>query len=148
VLRWILDHIEYVSMSEKVALVDLGCGSLSSPDMHEIAVVSGFAAAYRLGAEYVDPPFHLFPSLLISRESYPFLDDEKCKRLFKLYLALSHGMRLVRENFFPFTSRCNAYRYNRDEKIERGFLDDEFKNTEFFAPLHEALGCKSIEMDY
>lgn len=47
--------------------------------MHELAVTSGFAAAYRLGADY---PFH---------------GDEDCERLFKLYLALSHGSRLVSE---------------------------------------------------
>ena len=45
--------------------------------MHELAVTSGFAAAYRLGADY---PFH---------------GDEDCERLFKLYLGLSHGARLV-----------------------------------------------------
>lgn len=47
------------------------------PDMHEIAIVSGFAAAYRLGARY------------------PFTDDKDCKRLFALYLAASHGSRMV-----------------------------------------------------
>jgi hypothetical protein len=45
--------------------------------MHEIGVVSGFAAAYRLGAKY------------------PFLDDDNCKRLFALYLGASHGSRMV-----------------------------------------------------
>lgn len=46
--------------------------------MHELAVTSGFSAAYRLGAKY------------------PFADDDGCSRLFKLYLAASHGMRAVR----------------------------------------------------
>lgn len=45
--------------------------------MHELAVTSGFAAAYRLGAEY---PFH---------------GEEECERLFRLYLAMSHGIRMV-----------------------------------------------------
>ena len=45
--------------------------------MHELAVTSGFAAAYCIGAEY------------------PFKGDEDCERLFRLYLALSHGARLV-----------------------------------------------------
>lgn len=48
-----------------------------SADMHEIAIVSGFAAAYRIGARY------------------PFTDDKDCKRLFALYLAASHGSRMV-----------------------------------------------------
>lgn len=46
-------------------------------NMHELAVTSGFAAAYRLGADY------------------PFKGDKDCERLFKLYLALSHGSRMV-----------------------------------------------------
>lgn len=46
-------------------------------NMHELAVTSGFAAAYQLGADY------------------PFKGDEDCERLFRLYLALSHGVRLV-----------------------------------------------------
>lgn len=45
--------------------------------MHELAVTSGFAAAYRLGADY---PFH---------------GEEDCERLFRLYLGLSHGTRMV-----------------------------------------------------
>ena len=48
--------------------------------MHELAVTSGFAAAYRLGAEY------------------PFKDDGDCERLFKLYMGLSLGSRLRRED--------------------------------------------------
>jgi hypothetical protein len=48
-------------------------------NMHELAVTSGFSAAYRLGAKY------------------PFAGDEGCERLFKLYLAASHGVRAVSE---------------------------------------------------
>ncbi|KAH9935339.1 FAD/NAD-P-binding domain-containing protein [Fomitopsis serialis] len=44
-------------------------GAWSVLNMHELAVTSGFAAAYRLGAEY---PFH---------------GDEDCERLFRMYLA-------------------------------------------------------------
>ncbi|KZT29612.1 hypothetical protein NEOLEDRAFT_1055262 [Neolentinus lepideus HHB14362 ss-1] len=51
-------------------------GAWTILNMHEIAVVSGFAAAYRLGAEY------------------PFKDSEECKRLFTLYLGASHGVRM------------------------------------------------------
>lgn len=46
-------------------------------NMHELAITSGFAAAYRLGADF------------------PHLGDEKCVRLFRLYLCLSHAARLV-----------------------------------------------------
>lgn len=46
-------------------------------NMHELAITSGFAAAYRLGADF------------------PHLGDEKCLRLFRLYLCLSHAARLV-----------------------------------------------------
>ncbi|KAN0103646.1 hypothetical protein V8E52_011784 [Russula decolorans] len=46
-------------------------------NMHELAITSGFAAAYRLGADF------------------PHLGDEKCMRLFRLYLCLSHAARLV-----------------------------------------------------
>lgn len=56
-------------------------GAWSVLNMHEIAVVSGFAAAYKLGAKY------------------PFVDDDKSKRLFTLYLALSHASRMVRSFF-------------------------------------------------
>ena len=52
-------------------------GAWTILNMHELAVTSGFAAAYRLGAKY------------------PFSDDDGCSRLFKLYLAASHGMRAV-----------------------------------------------------
>lgn len=40
-------------------------------------MTSGFAAAYRLGADF------------------PFQGDSECERLFKLYLGLSHGVRAV-----------------------------------------------------
>ena len=46
-------------------------------NMHELAMTSGFSAAYRLGAEY---PFH---------------GDEDCERLFRMYLGVSHGHRMV-----------------------------------------------------
>lgn len=52
-------------------------GAWSLLNMHEIAVVSGFSAAYQLGAPY------------------PFVGDGKCKRLFSLYMLLSHGSRMV-----------------------------------------------------
>ncbi|GJE95068.1 FAD/NAD(P)-binding domain-containing protein [Phanerochaete sordida] len=55
-------------------------GAWSVLNMHELAVTSGFAAAYRLGADY------------------PFKGDEDCERLFKLYLALSHGARMRKED--------------------------------------------------
>ncbi|KAI0930237.1 hypothetical protein AcW1_010365 [Taiwanofungus camphoratus] len=51
-------------------------GAWSVLNMHELAVASGFAAAYRLGADY---PFH---------------GDEDCERLFRMYLAASHGCRM------------------------------------------------------
>lgn len=59
---------------------DRYAGAWSVLNMHELAVTSGFAAAYQLGAEY------------------PFKDDEDCSRLFKLYLGLSHGSRLRKED--------------------------------------------------
>jgi len=46
-------------------------------NMHEIAITSGFAAAYRFGADF------------------PHMGDEECVRLFRLYLGLSHATRLV-----------------------------------------------------
>ncbi|KAI0790632.1 FAD/NAD-P-binding domain-containing protein [Abortiporus biennis] len=55
-------------------------GAWSVLNMHELAVTSGFAAAYRLGAEY------------------PFKGDDDCERLFKLYLGLSHGVRARKED--------------------------------------------------
>ncbi|CAE6483116.1 unnamed protein product, partial [Rhizoctonia solani] len=55
-------------------------GAWSVLNMHELAVTSGFAAAYRLGADF------------------PFRGDDDCERLFKLYLALSHGVRARKED--------------------------------------------------
>ncbi|KAJ3554515.1 hypothetical protein NM688_g3070 [Phlebia brevispora] len=55
-------------------------GAWSVLNMHELAVTSGFAAAYQLGADY------------------PFKGDEDCERLFRLYLALSHGVRMRKED--------------------------------------------------
>lgn len=55
-------------------------GAWSILNMHELAVTSGFAAAYRLGADY------------------PFKGDEDCQRLFRLYLAASHGVRMRKED--------------------------------------------------
>ncbi|KAG8961509.1 hypothetical protein FRC03_005307 [Tulasnella sp. 419] len=55
-------------------------GAWTVLNMHEIAVTSGFAAAYRLGA------------------CYPFKGDEDCQRLFRLYLAASHGVRMRKED--------------------------------------------------
>ncbi|CAE6418938.1 unnamed protein product [Rhizoctonia solani] len=55
-------------------------GAWSVLNMHELAVTSGFAAAYRLGADF------------------PFRGDDDCERLFKLYLALSHGARARKED--------------------------------------------------
>lgn len=52
-------------------------GAWSVLNMHEIAIVSGFSAAYAIGAPY------------------PFVADEKCKRLFALYLGGAHGRRMV-----------------------------------------------------
>jgi hypothetical protein len=51
-------------------------------NMHEIAITSGFAAAYRLGADF------------------PHQGDEECARLFRLYLGLSHATRLVKYLYF------------------------------------------------
>jgi hypothetical protein len=59
--------------------------------MHELAVTSGFSAAYRLGAKY------------------PFSGDQGCERLFKLYLAASHGMRAVsRPTLLPLLMLISA----------------------------------------
>ncbi|PLB33860.1 putative flavin-containing amine oxidasedehydrogenase [Aspergillus candidus] len=55
----------------------LYAGSWTMVNMHEIAVISGIAAAYRLGAEY-----------------RPF--DEFAEDCFKKYLLLSHGTRYER----------------------------------------------------
>ncbi|EUC61602.1 flavin containing amine oxidasedehydrogenase, putative [Rhizoctonia solani AG-3 Rhs1AP] len=55
-------------------------GAWSVLNMHELAVTSGFAAAYRLGADF------------------PFRGDDDCERLFKLCLALSHGVHARKED--------------------------------------------------
>ncbi|KAM0786595.1 hypothetical protein ACM66B_002049 [Microbotryomycetes sp. NB124-2] len=55
-------------------------GAWTILNMHEIGIVSGFAAAYKLGAKY------------------PFNDDDNCKRLFALYLGASHGSRMRSED--------------------------------------------------
>lgn len=44
--------------------------------MHEVAVTSGFGAAYRLGADY------------------PFAHSAEAKRMFALVLGVNHGVRM------------------------------------------------------
>ncbi|KAF8132617.1 hypothetical protein EV363DRAFT_1416711 [Boletus edulis] len=85
----------------RLALVRPSYSDSHHPDMHEIAVVSGLAAAYRLGAACV---FQLTMELVDggttevprSRLPYPFVQDDTCKRLFRLCLAASHGCRMWR----------------------------------------------------
>lgn len=55
-------------------------GAWTMLNMHEIAIVSGFSAAYRLGADF------------------PFKGDEECERLWKLYYAVAHGGRVRKED--------------------------------------------------
>ncbi|KAM0750661.1 nucleotide-binding domain-containing protein [Meredithblackwellia eburnea MCA 4105] len=55
-------------------------GAWTVLNMHEIGIVSGFAAAYKLGAKY------------------PFADNADCKRMFALYLGLGHLSRLRKED--------------------------------------------------
>ncbi|TFK71507.1 nucleotide-binding domain-containing protein [Pluteus cervinus] len=55
-------------------------GAWTVLNMHEIAVVSGFGAAYRLGA------------------AYPFSKSRECKRLFALCYAVNHMKRLRAED--------------------------------------------------
>ncbi|SCZ96502.1 BZ3500_MvSof-1268-A1-R1_Chr8-2g10241 [Microbotryum saponariae] len=55
-------------------------GAWTILNMHEIGIVSGFAAAYRLGA------------------TYPFVEDGDAKRLFALYLGASHGCRMRKQD--------------------------------------------------
>lgn len=60
-------------------------GAWTLVNMHEVGIVSGFSAAYQLGAPY------------------PFKEDEECARLFRLYLALAHVSRMRgedRQGFF------------------------------------------------
>ncbi|KIM34211.1 hypothetical protein M408DRAFT_325676 [Serendipita vermifera MAFF 305830] len=61
------------------------CGAWTVLNMHEIAITSGFAAAYQLGAEY------------------PFKDDDQARRMFALVLGVGHGVRMKgeeRKGFF------------------------------------------------
>lgn len=55
-------------------------GAWTLLNMHEIAIVSGFSAAYRLGADFA------------------FKGDEECERLWKLYYAVAHGGRVRKED--------------------------------------------------
>lgn len=55
-------------------------GAWTLLNMHEIGIVSGFSAAYRLGADF------------------PYKGDEECERLFKLYYAVAHGGRVRKED--------------------------------------------------
>ncbi|TIB17948.1 hypothetical protein E3P92_00940 [Wallemia ichthyophaga] len=61
-------------------------GAYTLVNMHEVAMVSGFSAAYQLGAPY------------------PFKDDENCARLFRLYLLLAHMSRMRSEDRSGFFS--------------------------------------------
>lgn len=56
------------------------CGAWTVLNMHEIAIASGFAVAYRLGAKY------------------PFKDDDQARRMFALVLGASHGVRMRKED--------------------------------------------------
>ena len=71
-------------------------------NMHEIAITSGFAAAYRLGADF------------------PHLGDEGGARLFRLYFGLSHAARLV--NPFCFTDRPLSHITLTRKKDRKGRL--------------------------
>lgn len=55
-------------------------GAWTLVNMHEVGMVSGFSAAYKLGAPY------------------PFKDNEDCAQLFRLYLALGHMSRMRPED--------------------------------------------------
>jgi hypothetical protein len=61
-------------------------GAWTLVNMHEVGIVSGFSAAYQLGAPY------------------PFKDDEECARLFRLYLLLAHMSRMRGEDRKGFFS--------------------------------------------
>ena len=67
-------------------------------NMHELAITSGFAAAYRLGADF------------------PHLGDEECMRLFRLYLGLSHAARLVESSYLTYMNFLLTYPYYSEEK--------------------------------
>ena len=66
--------------------------------MHEIAVCSGLAAAYQLGAEYVTKSIRIKSTLTNIPCRYPFNDDEGAKRMFVLTLLANHGVRMRRED--------------------------------------------------
>lgn len=55
-------------------------GAWTLVNMHEVGISSGFAAAYALGGKY------------------PFIKDEECARLFRLYYALGYAGRLRAED--------------------------------------------------
>ena len=76
--------------------------------MHEIAVVSGFSAAYRLGAKY------------------PYADDAKCKRLFSLYMLLSQGKRMVSLSLSFSIRLLTSFVAHRDRKIAQDSFRSEF----------------------
>lgn len=67
--------------------------------MHELAVTSGFSAAYRLGAKY------------------PFSGDRGCERLFKLYLAASHGKRAVSKQYLPRNDPSDIFSVRRTDEV-------------------------------
>ena len=62
--------------------------------MHEIAVCSGLAAAYQLGAEYGYKSIRIKWIFANISCSYPFNDDESAKRMFVLTLLANHGVRM------------------------------------------------------
>ena len=66
--------------------------------MHEIAVCSGMAAAYKLGAEYVTKSIRIKSIFANISCSYPFNDDEPAKRMFVLTLFANHGVRMRQED--------------------------------------------------
>ncbi|KAG8848998.1 hypothetical protein FRB91_010324 [Serendipita sp. 411] len=56
------------------------CGAWTILNMHEIAIASGFAVAYQMGADY------------------PFKDNDEARRMFALVLGVSHGTRMRGED--------------------------------------------------
>ncbi|MCO5598572.1 hypothetical protein L7F22_052669 [Adiantum nelumboides] len=61
-------------------------GAWSLVNMHEVGMVSGFSAAYNLGAQY------------------PFKDNDDCAQLFRLYLLLGYMSRMRSEDRKGFFS--------------------------------------------
>ena len=59
------------------------CGSYTLVNTHEIATISGFAAAARIGAPY------------------PFIDDPLAKKQFDTYCKIVHGKTLTPSDFSP-----------------------------------------------